>query len=93
MQDLCIFDLEDLFFFSTWLKVLRQDINSSISFALLIINPKVILSQLLSLPDLSGAQVFCIYEMLEVVMVCEHENFMLAALQVLFPSLERFNNY
>ncbi len=42
VQDLRILGLECLFFLSTPLGVLRQGINSSISFALSIINPEVV---------------------------------------------------
>ncbi len=43
-------------------------------------------------PDLPRTQAFRVYETLEVVVVCKHENFMLAALQVVPPSLESFND-
>ncbi len=79
MQDLYILSLEDLFFFNTPLEVLKQGISSSISFALLIINWKVVPWQFLSLPDLPRAQAFCIHEAFEVVVVCKHKNFMFAA--------------
>ncbi len=42
--------------------------------------------------NLLKAQVFHIYEALEVVIVCKHNNFMLAALKVVFSSLDQFNN-
>ncbi len=79
MQDLGTLDLESFFFLSTLLEVSWQDINSSISFALSIIDPKLVLWQFLSPTDLFRAQVLCIYEALEVVLVCKHENFMFAA--------------
>ncbi len=92
MQDLRILGSEGFFFFSTPLGVSRQGISSSISFALSIINPEVVPLQLLRPPDLPRTQAFCVYEMLEVVVVCKYENFMLVALQVVSPSLEGFNN-
>ncbi len=38
------------------------------------------------------AQAFRIHEALEVVVVCKHENFMLAAFEVVSPSFEYFND-
>ncbi len=42
-------------------------------------------------PDLLRTQAFRVYETLEVVMVCKHENFMLVALQIMSSDLEDFN--
>ncbi len=46
----------------------------------------------LSPPDLPRAQGFQVHEVLEVVVVSKNNNFMLAVLQVVSPSLESFNN-
>ncbi len=92
MQDFYILGLKGLFFLSIPLEVLRQGISSSISFALSIINLEVVPGQLLNLPDLLRTQVFRLYKMLEFIMVCKHENFMLAALQVISLGFEGFNN-
>ncbi len=46
----------------------------------------------MSPPDLPRTQAFCVHETLEVIVVCKHENFMLAALQVMSPGLEGFND-
>ncbi len=78
MQDLYILGLEGLLFLSTPLRVTRQGISSSISFALSIINPEVVPWQFLGPTDLFRAQVFCIHKVLEVVIVCKNENFMLS---------------
>ncbi len=43
-------------------------------------------------PDLPRTQAFRVRETLEVVVVCKHENFMLATLQVVISSLEGFND-
>ena len=40
---------------------------------------------------LSGAQAFCLHEKTEVIVICKDENLMLAAFQVVAPSLEFFN--
>ncbi len=37
-------------------------------------------------------QVYLVYETLEVVVICKHENFMLVALQIMSPGLEGFND-
>ncbi len=92
VQDFRVLGLEGLFFLSTPLEVSRQGISSSISFVLLIIDPEVVSWQFLRPPDLLKAQAFRIYETLEVVVVCKHENFMLAALKVVPPSFKYFNN-
>ncbi len=48
------------------------------SFALIIINPKVIPWQLLKPMDLPRMKAFRVHEALKVVIVCKHKNFMLA---------------
>ena len=45
----------------------------------------MILSQFLSLADLPKTQVFCIYEVLEVVIVYKYKNFMVITLKVMLP--------
>ena len=92
MQDFCVLGLKDFLFFSTPLGVSKQGISIFISFALSIINLEVVSWQLLSPPDLSGAQAFYIHKALEVVVVYEHENFILATFQIVSPSLECFNH-
>ncbi len=92
MQDLRILGLEGLFFLSTPLEISRQGISSSISFALLIVNPEVIPWQFLSPSDLPRAQVFCSHEALGVVVIFKHEDFILAAFEVVLPSFNGFNN-
>lgn len=69
MQNLGDFGIEDGFFFSTLLRVLWEGISSSINFAFIIIDLKIIPWQFLSIPDLSKAQAFCIYEVVEVTIV------------------------
>ena len=52
----------------------------------------MVLGELLGPEDLSGAQTLYIHETTEVIMVCKDENFMLAALQIVTPRLEGFDN-
>ncbi len=77
MQDLGVFGLESGFFFSTILKVLWQSFSSSIRVAMIIINPKVILWQFLSLLK---TQAFYVFETLEFVVVYKYKNLMFTAL-------------
>lgn len=62
MQDLSVFDSQDGFFFGILLGISRKGSNHFIGFTLVLINPKIILKQLLSPKDLPRAQAFCIYE-------------------------------
>ena len=48
-----------------------------LALALLIVNSKVILRELLGSPDLSGAQALCIYKAAKIIMIGKHENFVL----------------
>ena len=80
MQNLDVLRSEGLFLLSTPLKVSRQGIGSSVSLALTIVDLKVVTRELLGLADLSGAQILCVHEPAEVVVVGKHENFMLRAL-------------
>ncbi len=79
MQDLGIFGLEGSFFLRTPVRVLWQGISSSISFALTIIYPKIVLWQLLGLAKLPRTQAFHVHKALEIIVVCKHENFIFAA--------------
>lgn len=60
--------------------------------SLTIINLEVILRELLGLMDLTRAQAFRIYVLLEVIMVSKDRNFVFATLQVVAPSFKGFNN-
>ena len=77
MQDFDVLDTEVLFLFCTLLKVLKQGISSSISLALMIVNPEVVAREFLGPADLSGAQALCFYELTEVVVVGKYEHLML----------------
>ena len=58
MQDFDVFCLEGVFFFSVPLGILRQGISSSVSFALMIINSKVVTREFLGPAHLFGAKLF-----------------------------------
>ena len=80
MQNLDVLRLEGFFFLSTLLRVLRQEIGSSVSLALTIIDLEVVTRKFLSSADLSGAQTLHVHELSEVVIVDKHKDFMLRAL-------------
>ena len=58
----------------------------------MIIDSKVVLGELLDLTDLLRAQVFCIYETTEVIMIHKNENLIFATFQVIAPGFKCFNN-
>ena len=80
MQDFDVFGAEGFFLFCTPLRVSRQGISSSVSFALTIIDSKVVTREFLGPAELPRAQTLCIHESLEVVMVGKHKDFMSRAL-------------
>lgn len=69
-----------------------MSICRSISLVLIIINLRIIVGVLLSLTDLCRAQTFYIYKVAKVVIVGQHENFKLTALQLVTPDFKNFNN-
>ena len=80
MQNFDILNSKGLFLLCSSLKILRQGVGSSICLALMIINSKVVTREFLSPADLSGAQTLCVYMPTEVVIVGNHQNFMLKTL-------------
>ena len=64
MKNLHVFGLKFFFF----IKASLEETQESIGLALLIINLKIILEELLGLPDLTRAQSLCVYKLTEVVM-------------------------
>ena len=76
MQDFDVSCLEGIFFLSVPLGISRQGISSSVSFALTIIDSKVVTREFLGLADLSGAQTLCVHKLSKVVMIGKHEDFM-----------------
>ena len=77
MQDLDILGAEGFFLFFTLLKVFKQSISSSICLALLVINPEVVVRELLGPANLSGAQTLRVYETTKVNVVGEYKHLML----------------
>ena len=62
VQHLDVLGVEDLFLFCTLLRVSRQNINSSVSLALTIIDLEVLTRELLGPTNLSGAQIPCVHK-------------------------------
>lgn len=66
--------------------------SSSISLFLAIINPKVVLKMLLSLLNLAGAQILCLHEPAEIIVIGDNKNLIFAVFQIITPSIESLNN-
>ena len=77
VQNFDVLGSESLFFFCTLLKVLEQDINSSIILALIIIDVEVVSREFLGSTNLFGAQTFCIYKLSKFIMVGKYEKVIL----------------
>ena len=92
MKDLVILSLKLIFFILASLQKLQQSICSCISFALAVVESKMVLGELLGPTNLSGAQTFCIYEATKVVIICEDKHFILAAFQIVTPYLKGFDD-
>ena len=80
MADLDVLGVEGIFLLCTSLRVLRQGINSSVSLILITIDLEVVTKEFLGLADLPKAQILCVYEPEEVVVVVKREDFMSRAL-------------
>ena len=59
------------------LRISKKNISSSIGLMLIIVNPKIVLKQLLSLVDLSKTQAFYIQKVTQFVIVHKNKDFML----------------
>ncbi len=92
IKNLGVLISESLFLGLVFLGEARQGISRSISLILTIIDSKVVLRELLGPADLTRAQVFCIYESTEVIIVSKDEDLVFAAFQVVAPSFKGFNN-
>ncbi len=92
MKNLSILISERFFLSLASLWEARQSICRSISFSLMIIDLEMVSRELLGPADLTRAQIFRIHESTKVVMVSKDEELVFAALQVVAPSLESFNN-
>ena len=80
MKNLSVFSLKLFFLIMASVRKVKEGVCSSVCFALLIINLKVVIREFLSPMDLSGAQTLCIHELAEVIVVGEYKDFILEAL-------------
>lgn len=77
MQDHGILGSQDSFLFGILLELSKQGISNSISFALMIIDPKVVLKIILSSTNMPRAPALYIYKVAQVVMVYKIKDLML----------------
>ena len=92
MKDSAILSLELILLILASLGKPRQSICSCICLFLAIVDSEMVLREFLGPADLFGAQIFCVHERTEVIVVRKDEDLMLAAFQVVVPSLKCLNN-
>lgn len=92
MKNFGVFSSKTFFFLLTLLRVMRQDINSCIYVTLVVINLKMIMRQLLCLPNLTKTNTFCVHKTRKVVVIGKDKNLMFAAFEIVPPSLQSLNN-
>ncbi len=78
MENLEVLISENLFLGLALLKEVRQSISRSISLYLTIIDLEVVLKKVLGPADLARAQAFCIYKLIEVIMISKDKNLVFA---------------
>ena len=86
------FYLKADFFFLASLWKFWQSIYSYIYFTLALFNLKIVLGELLSPINLSGAQAFYIYKMAKIIIIHKNKNFIFAIFEVVLLCFENFNN-
>ncbi len=79
MKNLGVIIFESLFLGLASLEEMKQGISCSISLFLIIIDSEVVLRELLGPADLTRAQVFCIHELTEVIIVSKNEDLIFVA--------------
>ena len=79
MKDLNIFSSKIFFFLLILLKVARKSINNCICFAQVVVNLKMVVGQLLCLPNLTKTKIFCVHKMTKVVVIGEDKDLIFAA--------------
>ncbi len=92
VENLGVLSSESIFLDLVSLREAGQGINSSITFSLALVDPKVIPGEFLGPTDLPGTQVLGIHESAEIVVVGEDENLIFAAFQIVAPILEGLND-
>ena len=92
LKDSRILSLKNFLLTLALLRVVRQSISSSISLALAIIDAEIVAGQLLGQADLARAQALRIHEPIQVVMIGQHQDLVLAAFQIVAPIFKRLDN-
>lgn len=92
MKNISILILKYFFLSLILLWESRHGISCNISLSLTIVNLKIVTKELLGLTDLTKAQVLCIYELMEVVIINEDKDLVFIAFQVMILSFAYFNN-
>ncbi len=92
MKNLNILILERFFLGLASMREARQSISCNIGFSLIIIDLKVVSSELLSPTNLARASAFCIYKLTEVIMVSIDKDFVFIDFYVAASSFEDLNN-
>ena len=92
MEDLGVLSSKLFFLIMAPLREAREGVCSTVCLALTIIDLKVVTREFLSPADLSGAQTLRVHEPTEVVIVGKHQDFVLAAFQIVSPGLKSLNN-
>lgn len=91
IENVRVFRSESLFLSRTSLGKTRKGIRSSICIFLATLDSEIESRKFLGPSNLPQTQVFCIYELAEIVRVSENKNFKFAAVFVVMPSLEVLN--
>ena len=79
MEDWSVFSSKLFFLIKTIIKKARQRVCCSSHLIVIIINLKMVTTELLGLMDLTKAQSLCIHELLEVIMVGKNKDLVFAA--------------
>ena len=74
------------------LKEAREDVCSSICFALTVVNLKMVTRKFLSPVDLSEAQTLYVYKTAKVIMIGQDKDLVLATFQIVSLSLKSLND-
>lgn len=92
MKDLGILTSTLFSFVRASLGKARQGVSSSVSFTLSVIDSEMLPKEFLSPSDLTRAQALRVHKPTEVVVLGEHEDFVLTTFQVELPGFGSFKN-
>ena len=92
MKNFRVLSSKLFFLIQAFVKEMRACIYGSICFTLTIIDLTIVTRKLLGPADLTRAQTLCIYELSEVIMVSENEDFVFAAFYVVLSGFKCFDN-